>query len=134
VRAPLRPRSSTTPTFDVEARSTWRRAARRFRRHRLATASLFFLALVFGIGLLSRHIAPYGYLEVNVNALSQAPSWAHPFGTDQIGRDYFSRILYTLGTEGKIALIIAFVGSFSARSRVSSPDTTAPSSARCSCG
>jgi ABC-type dipeptide/oligopeptide/nickel transport system permease subunit len=98
-------------TFDVEARSTWRRAARRFRRHRLATASAVFLVIVFGIGLLSRQIAPYGYLEVNINALSQGPSWAHPFGTDQIGRDYFSRVVYAVGTEGKIAMIIAVVGT-----------------------
>jgi peptide/nickel transport system permease protein len=98
-------------TFDVDARSTWRRAAGRFRRHRAATASAVFLAAVFAFGPLASRIAPYGYLEVNINALSQAPSWAHPFGTDQIGRDYFSRVLYALGTEGRIALTIAFVGT-----------------------
>jgi peptide/nickel transport system permease protein len=36
---------------------------------------------------------------------------AHPFGTDQIGRDYFSRVLYGIGTEAEIVLLVAFFGS-----------------------
>jgi peptide/nickel transport system permease protein len=98
-------------TFDVEARSTWRRARSRFLRHRLATGSLVVLTIIFGAGLLARHYAPYGYLEVNIKALSQAPSWAHPFGTDQLGRDYFSRVLYAIGTEARIALIVGPLGA-----------------------
>jgi ABC-type dipeptide/oligopeptide/nickel transport system permease subunit len=56
-------------------------------------------------------LAPYGYLEINPKALSQAPSWDHPFGTDQIGRDYFSRVLHAIGTEARIAMLVALVGT-----------------------
>jgi ABC-type dipeptide/oligopeptide/nickel transport system permease subunit len=66
---------------------------------------------LFAVGLLSRHLAPYGYLDVNIDALSVGPSWAHPFGTDQVGRDYFSAVMIGLGTEAKIALIVGLVGS-----------------------
>jgi ABC-type dipeptide/oligopeptide/nickel transport system permease subunit len=80
-------------------------------RHRLAAASLVILTIVVAAGFLSGHIAPYGYEQVNIDALSVSPSWAHPFGTDQVGRDYFSRTLYGLGTEAEIALIVGIVGS-----------------------
>jgi peptide/nickel transport system permease protein len=98
-------------TFDVEARGTWARAGQRFLRHRLATASLAVLVLMFGAGLLASHVAPYGYDTPDLNALSAAPSWAHPFGTNQIGNDYLSRVLYGIGTEARIALLVGVFGT-----------------------
>jgi peptide/nickel transport system permease protein len=98
-------------TMDLEPEGQWARARRRFMRHRLAVASLVILTVVFAAGFLSSHIAPFGYEEVNINALSSAPSWSHPFGTDQVGRDYFSRTLYGLETEAEIALIVGIVGT-----------------------
>lgn len=98
-------------TMDLEAEGPWARARRRFMRHRLAVASLVLLTFVFAVGFLATHLAPYGYEEVNINALSAAPSWAHPFGTDQVGRDYFSRTMLGLKTEAEIALVIGFFGT-----------------------
>jgi peptide/nickel transport system permease protein len=95
----------------VEPRSLWVRARRRFVRNRLAFAGLLILCVLFSVGLLAGQIAPFGYTESKVNALSSAPSWAHPFGTDQIGRDYFSRVLHGIGTEARIALLVAFFGT-----------------------
>jgi ABC-type dipeptide/oligopeptide/nickel transport system permease subunit len=97
--------------FAGEAVGEWSRVWRRFVRHRLAFASLIVLAAVFAAGLLAAHVAPYGYLEVNPTALSSAPTWAHPFGTDQIGRDYFSRVLFGIGTEAQIVLLVALFGT-----------------------
>ncbi|MFL5917954.1 MAG: ABC transporter permease subunit [Gaiellaceae bacterium] len=94
-----------------EARSHRFRAWQRFKRHRLALLSLVILVIVFGAGLLAPDVAPATYQQVHVDALSSAPSWAHPFGTDQIGRDYFSRVLYGLHTEVEIVLIVGFVGT-----------------------
>jgi ABC-type dipeptide/oligopeptide/nickel transport system permease subunit len=98
-------------TMDLEAEGPWSRAWRRFFRHRLAVASLVILTVVFAAGFLASHLAPYGYEEVNINALSAGPSSAHPFGTDQVGRDYLSRTLYGLRTEAEIALLIGFFGT-----------------------
>jgi peptide/nickel transport system permease protein len=97
--------------MDLEPEGQWARACRRFMGHRLAVASLVILSIVFAAGFLSGHLAPYGYEEVNIKALSEAPSWAHPFGTDQVGRDYFSRTLFGLRTEAEIAIIVGFVGT-----------------------
>src|SRR5262249_13291460 len=87
-----------TYTMDLEPEGQWARARRRFMHHRLAVASLAILTIVSAAGFLSSHIAPYGYDEIKINALNAAPSWAHPFGTSQIGRDYFSRTLYGIRT------------------------------------
>jgi ABC-type dipeptide/oligopeptide/nickel transport system permease subunit len=100
-----------TYTMDLEPEGQWARARRRFMRHRLAVASLVILTLVFAAGFLSSHIAPYGYDEINVNALNAPPSWAHPFGTSQIGRDYFSRTLFGIKTEAQMVLIVGLVGT-----------------------
>jgi peptide/nickel transport system permease protein len=98
-------------TMDLEAEGHWSRARRRFMRHRLAVASLLIVTVVFTAGFLASHLAPYGYEEVNIKALNSGPSLAHPFGTDQAGRDYFSRTLYGLRTEAEVALVIGFFGT-----------------------
>jgi peptide/nickel transport system permease protein len=97
--------------FDVAPRSTWARARRRFLRHRMATASLVMLALIFAAGLLASHLAPYGYGDADLSSLSAAPSWAHPFGTNQIGTDYLTQVLHGIGIEARIALLVAFFGT-----------------------
>jgi peptide/nickel transport system permease protein len=71
-----------------------RRALRRFRRHRLAMFGLVVVA-IFVIGaLLAPWIAPYDPLETSWSRIRKPPSWAHPFGTDENGRDVLSRVLF----------------------------------------
>jgi ABC-type dipeptide/oligopeptide/nickel transport system permease subunit len=98
-------------TMDLEPEGQWARARRRFMQHRLAVASLVILTVVFAAGFLAPQIAPYGYNEIKVDALNVPPSWAHPFGTSQIGRDYFSRTLFGIRTEAEIVLIVGLVGT-----------------------
>jgi peptide/nickel transport system permease protein len=61
---------------------------------------------MFAAGLLASRLAPYGYQEVNLHALNASPSWSHPFGADQLGRDYLSRTIYGVGTSAQIALLV----------------------------
>lgn len=58
-----------------------------------AAAALVFLLFVF-CGLFAQWLAPYGYNEINMLARLKPPSLAHPFGTDNLGRDMLSRCLY----------------------------------------
>jgi peptide/nickel transport system permease protein len=95
--------------FAGEARSYWSRAFGRFLQHRFAVASLVILVLIFAAGLLASRLAPYGYQEVNLHALNSGPSWSHPFGADQLGRDYLSRTLYGIGTSAQVALLVGFL-------------------------
>ena len=55
--------------LEIEARSQWAYARRRFVRHRLALSSVVILLLVFGCGVFANVIAPYGYKEINLRAL-----------------------------------------------------------------
>jgi peptide/nickel transport system permease protein len=97
--------------FDVESVGHFALARRRFFRHRLAVVGLLVLSVLFTVGFLARHIAPYGYLELDVSSLAEGPSSSHLFGTDQLGRDYFSRIILGIGTEATIALLVGFFGT-----------------------
>jgi len=78
-----------------------------FKRHKLAmiSAVVFFIMMVacFAAPL----IAPYEFDKINLGAIRQPPSWENLMGTDDLGRDLFTRILYG----GRISILI---GIFSA--------------------
>lgn len=90
---------------EPRARSPWMRAADRFRRNRLALFSLVFCVLLVLIALAAPLIAPHHYAETDfTNRLAGPGSDGHPLGTDLLGRDVLSRLIYGLRT----ALTVAF--------------------------
>jgi len=82
---------------------------RRFRRHRLAMISLFVMIAIFLASIFAPWIAPFKPQELNVNnyfvpfGTREPDGRVHWLGTDNLGRDYFSRILYA----GRITLTVA---------------------------
>ena len=64
------------------------------RQNKLAAFSAVLIALVLLLAVFAPLIAPYGEAEQDVLARLQPPSAAHWFGTDELGRDVLSRILY----------------------------------------
>jgi len=75
-------------------RSTWRLAARRFWRNANARTGFFLIAFFAAIAVFAPWIAPEGFDQENLLGRLQPPSGAHWFGTDELGRDVFSRVLY----------------------------------------
>jgi peptide/nickel transport system permease protein len=73
-----------------------------------AVFGLFVVALLLFTALFADFIAPFEPAEQNYNALKQPPSVDHPFGTDQYGRDVFSRVVY--GTRYAVFLGVVIVG------------------------
>ncbi|MCY1219131.1 Glutathione transport system permease protein GsiD [compost metagenome] len=67
---------------------------RLFRDKPLGAAGAVICAVFLFCGVFADLLAPYGMNEINMMARLQPPSWAHPFGTDNLGRDMFSRCLY----------------------------------------
>ena len=94
----------------------FQRLAGEFRRNRLLTASLAFIALVTLAGFLAPLISPYSPGGFEEQRLLEGPSAAHWLGTDELGRDVLTRILYGarvsiavgLGT----ALLALIIGTF----------------------
>ena len=78
---------------DIARESYFQTVMRRFRRHHLAAVSLVVLVILVGAALLAPLIAPYDP-DAIVGPFSGPPSAQFWLGTDQIGRDVFSRLLY----------------------------------------
>ena len=97
----------------TKARSQWAYARIRFFRHRLAVASLIVLLGIAFVGLFASRIAPYGFDEINLDDITSPPTREghHWFGTDQLGRDYLSRVIYGIRTSLWVAVFVAFLST-----------------------
>lgn len=85
--------------------SQWRDVWRRLRKNRMAMFGLCVLILLVFLAIFADVVAPYGYDDQNYSQMLELPSWQHVMGTDNYGRDIFSRIVY--GT--RISLLIGFI-------------------------
>ncbi|MES9995936.1 ABC transporter permease subunit [Desulfovibrio aminophilus] len=74
-------------------------------RHGLLVLGLGLVGVMSLAAVLAPLLAPFDPLDIDVNVILQPPSWAHPLGTDALGRDVFSRILWG----GRVSLWVGFV-------------------------
>ena len=91
---------------DIASESYQQTVFRRFRRHHLALVSLIVVIVLGGAALLAPIIAPYQPDEI-VGTFSGAPCKEFWLGTDQIGRDVFSRLLYAM----RISLLVGIMAT-----------------------
>jgi ABC-type dipeptide/oligopeptide/nickel transport system permease subunit len=96
---------------EVKARSQWAYARIRFFRHRLALFSLVVLILVGIVAIFPAWFAPAGPNDQDLLNIAAEPSWEHPFGTDLLGRDYLSRVIFGLQTSLWVALFVAVLST-----------------------
>jgi ABC-type dipeptide/oligopeptide/nickel transport system permease subunit len=98
---------------EPKARSQWAYARIRFFRHKLAVVSLFVLIAIGFVALFANRIAPYGYDELDLFNTTSPPTLEgkHLFGTDLLGRDYLSRVIFGLRTSLWVALFVAFLST-----------------------
>lgn len=90
----------------IAAESQWLRAWRRYRANKLALVSLGICVLLLLAAIFAPVIAPFGYAQTDyTHPLLPAGQLGHLFGTDQLGRDVFSRLLFSLRT----AFFVAFL-------------------------
>ena len=83
------------------------------RRQPIGSIGMF-LVLIFGLaGIFADVISPYNPTANDFSAMTDPPSWAHWLGTDQLGRDVLSRILYGARTAYIVGITSAVVGGFS---------------------
>jgi peptide/nickel transport system permease protein len=99
--------------LELKARSQWSYARRRFLRHRLAMTGLVVLVVLFGAGIFANLVAPYSFEAIDLTNVLQGPTTVahHFFGTDEIGRDFFSRVIFGIRTSMEVGVFVAFVSS-----------------------
>lgn len=85
-------------------RGQWWDVWGRLRRNKVAMVSIALLLLIILAAIFSELITPYGYMERDLTNTFAFPSLEHVFGTDNLGRDIFSRVL----VGGRISLLVAF--------------------------
>lgn len=91
--------------------SYWAISIRRLLRKKLGVACLTIILLMYGSGILAPLVTPYGFNDQDLSITKQGPSISHPFGTDRLGRDIFTRIIYGLRTTVIITVVTLVTGS-----------------------
>ena len=87
-------------------------ARRRFRRYWLPTIGALIVAAWGIVIILGPSMAPYGVTDVDLTARLLPPSASHLFGTDDLGRDVFSRVLLGARLSLPTGLAVVFIGGF----------------------
>ncbi|MDI3270470.1 MAG: ABC transporter permease [Bacillota bacterium] len=88
--------------------SYWQDAWRRLRRHRPAMAGLAIIAGLILLAAFGPLLSPYSYSEQDLERVNEPPSPDHWFGTDWLGRDLLTRVLYG----ARISLAVGIFASF----------------------
>lgn len=81
------------------------------RRNTLTFAGCIIVLLIIVIGIAAPLLSPYDPIAINIANKLQAPGIKHWFGTDEIGRDIFSRVLYGCRISIQVGLYIVIIAS-----------------------
>jgi len=92
-----------------QSRSLWSDSLRRLKKNKAAVVSGFFIAFVTFVAATAPLIAPYSFEEQNVNRLLLAPDSTNWLGTDSLGRDMLSRIIYGARMSMSVAYLTSIV-------------------------
>ena len=78
---------------------------KRFRKNKLALGGTCIVFFLFVVAIFAHWLSPYDPGQIDVQQVLQEPTWEHPFGTDPLGRDVLSRMIYG----SRISLMVGFV-------------------------
>ena len=99
----------TVPTTGLAARersdNRYLVMLRKLLRHKIGMTGLVIILVIVLGAALAPVLAPYDPTEIDYEAMIAPPSWAHPLGTDEIGRDILSRLIYG----AQVSLKVVFV-------------------------
>lgn len=110
-------------TVKAERDRNWLDFLARLFKNRTALAGMFMLALVIIAAIFAPWVAPFPPDKLNTGPRLQGPTFAHLFGTDALGRDLFSRIIYgsqtaleagiiTIGIATSVGTLVGLVAGF----------------------
>ncbi len=108
---PAAPRPDEGDGIIRPAAGPWRVAGRRLLRKRLAVGALALITVFYVVGMFAPILAPSDFREQDLNHTLSGPSWDHPFGTDRLGRDQFSRVIWSARTTIIVTIATVLTGS-----------------------
>ena len=92
----------------AQEESPWTRAWRRLKRRKGAMAALVIVVLLVLLAVLAPWVAPYDPTATSFATVRKPPSWAHWLGTDEVGRDVLSRVIW--GARASLSAGLVSVG------------------------
>lgn len=93
-----------TVEVSVERQSVWKDIWKELRKNKVAMVSVVLLAILI-VAVLLAPLSPYDPYKLDASQKLQGISSSHWFGTDEYGRDYFTRTLYG----GRVSLLVGFM-------------------------
>lgn len=94
-------------SLDKGGTSLWEISFKRLLKNKLAVFGFFVLMLLIIVSVLAPFIAPYDRDSTDLKALYNSPSKEHWLGTDELGRDTFTRLVYG----GRVSLLVGLVST-----------------------
>ena len=91
--------------------SLWRDAVKRFCKNKTAVVALCVLVLMALAAIFADVLTPYGPYDSELSQVKVGPSWAHPFGCDENGRDILTRILYGARISLSVGVITVLIST-----------------------
>ena len=91
----------------VRQQNYYSKAVKRFFHHKLGVIGFVVLTLVFLAGIFAPAVSPYDPTQVDVKNIRSAPTAEHWFGTDELGRDILSRVIF--GTRVTLMVMVISV-------------------------
>lgn len=106
IEAPIVETENNSISLPPSSRSPFKVMVMQFKKNKRAMVGLWMVILFVLVAIFAPLIAPYDPIKQNMEIMLQPPSAAHLFGTDEFGRDMFSRVIYG----AQISLMIGIVG------------------------
>ena len=93
---------------NVSGQSLWQEGFGRLKKNRMAVYSSFYVIFMCFVALSATFISPYAFDEQNLRNALQGPGASYWLGTDHLGRDLLSRLIYGARTSMAVGIITAF--------------------------
>ncbi|MBA3277043.1 MAG: ABC transporter permease, partial [Chloroflexia bacterium] len=103
---------ATTPDAmerSVRVEGFWTGAWRQFQKNRLARISAVFIVTIAAIAVVVPYLLPRTYSEQDLAVTLQGPSWDHPMGTDELGRDLMTRLIFGARISLTVGVVVQMV-------------------------
>ena len=109
--APSVPVSMPLPAAPLRHRTLWQDAVRRFFKNRLAVFGLMIVSSFLFMAIFADILAPYPYDYADFTQVLLFPfeDMTHPLGTDDVGRDFLSRLIYGARTSMLVGLTVTLI-------------------------